>query len=131
MFNFQFRYRHLVMRIHSMVGETLLTSEVYILLLIGDQSIRDLLICTVPVLLVTVGSLLLPKHVSMRSVSKFKSLKIILRIHSIIYTTSIHLETNPRLLIPQETFSEIKLFVILSHCKKLKTNVLQPFALVP
>ena len=64
-----------------MVGEILLTSEVYILLLIGDQSIRDLLICTVPVLLVTVGSLLLPKHVSMRSVSKFKSLKIILRIH--------------------------------------------------
>ena len=131
MFNFQFRYRHLVMRIHSMVGEILLTSEVYILLLIGDQSIRDLLICTVPVSRVTVGSLLLPKHVSMRSVSKFKSLKIILRIHSIIYTTSIHSETNPRLLIPQETFSEIKLFVILSHCKKLKTNVLQPFALVP
>ena len=116
------------MKIHSMVGETLLTSEVYILLLIGDQSIRDLLICTVPVLLVTVGSLLLPKHVSMRSVSKFKSLKIILRIYS---TISIHLETNLRLLIPQETFSEIKLFVILSHCKKLKTNVLQPFALVP
>ena len=128
MFNFQFRYRHLVMRIHSMVGETLLTSEVYILLLIGDQSIRDLLICTVPVSRVMVDSLLLPKHVSMRSVSKFKSLKIILRIYS---TISIHLETNLRLLIPQETFSEIKLFVILSHCKKLKTNVLQPFALVP
>ena len=114
-----------------MVGETLLTSEVYILLLIGDQSIRDLLICTVPVSRVTVGSLLLPKHVSMRSVSKFKSLKIILRIHSAIYRASIHLKTNLRLLIPQETFSEIKLFVILSHCKKLKTNVLQPFALVP
>lgn len=116
-----------------MAGATLLMSEVFILLLLDDQFIRDLLICTVLVLLVTVGSPLLLKHVSMRSVSILilmsHNLYFFLGTHSTHYKTSINLETNLRRLTPRETFSEIKPFVILSHCKKSKTSVLQRSAL--